>query len=187
MHGAMMTKRKNVTAREPNGRPQRVNLPPSSEVKRLRDAALSGMRDPMWGTELGRLHLVGKIDARQFAAGKHWGELASKYSQAMQGPCPDPKAVNFDRGAGGQQIDPDSHEGRKEARRHARSVQSFIDAHVALKATSVASERLVRLVCERNEMLAGYGDFMALSCGLITLADFWGLTGSSKSPSDRHS
>ncbi len=170
-----MSRRKSMAQREPNGRIQRVQLPPASEVRRLRDAALSGMRDPLWGTELGRLHLGGKITAAMLAAGRQWGESASKYHQALQSPSPDPKAINFNRGAGGEAIDPDSPEGRKEARRHARAVQSFIDAHVALTTTSAASERVVRLVCERNEMLTGHEGLIALTNGLSTLADFWGM------------
>ena len=79
-----MSRRKSLALREPNGRPQRPpELPPPSEVRRLRDAALSGMRDSTWGTELGRLYLVGKITATMFAAGKRWGELAVMYSQAL--------------------------------------------------------------------------------------------------------
>lgn len=174
-----------MAMREPNGRIQRQQLPPSSEVKRLRDAALSGMRDPTWGTELGRLYLVGKITAEMFAAGKRWGEMAVQYSQALCSPCPDPKAVCFDR-SGGESPDPDSHEGRREARRHVRAIASFIDAHAALKTDSPPSERIVRAMCERNEMLPGHESLIALSRGLAVLAGFWGLTHHRKSLSDRH-
>lgn len=182
-----MTRRKTMAQREPNGRPQRdPQLPPPSEVRRLRDAALAGMRDPLWGTELGRLYLVGKITSAMYAAGKRWSELSTKYSRALCSPCPDPKAVCFDR-SGGESPDPDSYEGRKEARRHERAVTSFIDAHAALKSTSMAAERVVRSMCERNEILLGHESLMALSTGLSTLAGFWGLTDSRKSTSDRHS
>jgi hypothetical protein len=143
------------------------------------------MRDPTWGTELGRLYLVGKITATMFAAGKRWGELASSYSQALCSPSPDPKAVCFDR-SGGESPDPDSYEGRKEARRHERAVASFIDAHAALVTTSAASERIVRTVCERNELLLGHESLLSLVRGLDALAGFWGLTDQRKSMSDRH-
>lgn len=182
-----MSRRKSMAQREPNGRVQREpQLPPPSEVRRLRDAALAGMRDPTWGTELGRLYLVGKITSAMFAAGKRWGELAARYSQALCSPSPDPKAVCFDR-SGGESPDPDSYEGRKEARRHLRAVASFMDAHVALKADSIGSERVVRFVCERNEMLLGHEGLICLTRGLSTLAGFWGLTDLRKSPSDRQS
>lgn len=180
-----MARRKSLAQREPNGRIQREQpLPPASEIRRLRDAALSGMRDASWGTELGRLYLVGKITATMFAAGKRWGELSVKYSQALCSPAPDPKAVCFDR-SGGEGVDPDSAEGRKEARRHVRAVESFIDAHVALRTHSRGSERIVRAMCERNEMLLGHESLLSLSSGLAVLAGFWGLTDSRKSMSDR--
>jgi len=176
-----------MAKREPNGRIQREpQLPPPSEVRRLRDAALSGMRDPTWGTELGRLYLVGKITATMYAAGKRWGEMASQYSQALCSPSPDPKAVCFDR-SGGESPDPDSYEGRREARRHQRAIASFIDAHAALQTNQPGSERLIRSMCERNEMLLGHESLLSLSRGLSELAGFWGLTDLRKSPSDRHS
>jgi len=183
-------RRKSLAVREPNGRIQRdPQLPPPSEVRRLRDAALSGMRDPTWGTELGRLYLVGKITAGMYAAGKRWGEMASKYSQALCSPSPDPKAVCLDR-TGGESPDPDSYEGRREARRHERAVASFIDARAALNSAlntnGVPCEREVRAICERDELLPGHESLISLKRGLTILSDFWGLTGSGKSMSDRH-
>lgn len=180
-----MSRRKVLAKRESNGRIQRdPQLPPSSEVRRLRDAAMAGLRDQTWGTELGRLYLVGKISATMYAAGRRWGELATKYSQALCSPSPDPRAVCMERMGGGD-IDPDSAEGRKEAKRHERAVTSFVDAHVALKSTSGPSERAVRALCERNEMLVGHNNLLAASTGLAVLAGFWGLTDSGKSMSDR--
>jgi hypothetical protein len=171
-----MSRRKSTARREPNGRIQRApQLPAPSEVKRLRDAALAGMRDPLWGTEIGRLYLAGKITSTMFAAGKRWAELATQYSQALCSPCPDPKAISLER-AGGSAIDPDSPDGRKEARRHARAVASFIDAHASLKTHGCAAERLVRSTCERGETIIGHQDLIALAGGLDRLANFWGLT-----------
>lgn len=175
-----MSRRKNLAEREPNGRIQRVPTISPGEVRRLRDAAVSGLRDPMWGTELGRLHLTGRINSAQFAAGKQWSEYAAQYSQAMLSPNPDPKAIALDA-MGSEPIDPDSHAGRKEARRHERSVASFIDARVALQKTLGTSERILRHVCERNEMVSGHFEVLSLACGLTALADFWGLTRTHKS------
>lgn len=176
-----MSRRKSLAEREPNGRAQRGPQPlGAGEVKRLRDAALTGMRDPTWGTEIGRLYLASKITSVGFAAGKRWAEQAAQYSQALCSPAPDPRAMDFNR-SGGSPPDPDSYEGRKEARRHERAVASFIDAHAALKSTSMAAERAVRLVCERDQMIVGYDGLLSLVCGLTALADFWGLTESRKS------
>lgn len=175
-----MSRRKTMAQREANGRIQREpQLPAPSEVKRLRDAALAGMRDPLWGTEIGRLYLAGKITAAMFAAGKRWSELATQYSQALQSPAPDPKAISLDH-IGRAQIDPDTAEGRKEARRHARAVQSFVDAYAALK-TSMDGQvnariaSTVRETCERGAMIVGHQALIDLSRGLTILAGFWGL------------
>lgn len=182
-----MSRRKSLALREPNGRVQRdPPLPPPSEVRRLRDAALSGMRDPTWGTELGRLYLAGKVTAMGFSAGKRWAEQASKYSQALCSPSADPRAIDLNR-SGGEPVDPDSPEGLKEARRHERAVSSFMDAYAALRSTRGDAERAVRSVCERDEMLAGYDGHLALVRGLDALASYWGLTENRKSLSDRQS
>ena len=78
-----MTPRKHLAKREPNGKPQRERSGPSpTEISRLRDAALAGMKDPIWGTQLGILHLSGKLTTSQLAAGKRWAELARDYSAA---------------------------------------------------------------------------------------------------------
>jgi hypothetical protein len=175
-----MSRRKSLAEREPNGRIQRVAAFPVSEVRRLRDAAMSGMRDPMWGTELGRLHLSNKITAAQFAAGKQWAEYASKYHQALCSPSPDPKAISLES-MKGEALDPESSEGRKEARRHERAVASLVDAMGALKTTLGASERILRAICERNEMVVGHYELLSLVCGLNALANFWGLTPTRKS------
>lgn len=176
-----MSRRKSLAEREPNGRIQRGPQPlGAGEVKRLRDAALSGMRDLTWGTELGRLYLASKVTSIGFAAGKRWAEQAAQYSEALCSPPADPRAMDFNR-SGGTPPDPDSHEGRKEARRHERAVASFIDAHAALKSTSGAAERAVRLVCERDQMVVGHDGLLSLISGLNALADFWGLTHPRKS------
>lgn len=177
-----MSRRKVMAAREASGKVQRPpSLPNPGEAKRLRDAALAGMRDPLWGTELGRLHLAGKITFAMLSAGKQWAEYASRYSQALCSPAPDPRAINIGSGGGRDDIDPDSYEGRKEVRRHVRAVQSFTDASVALRSEEIAAMGIVRSVCERNETIVGHGDLIRLCSGLQALADFWGLTDARKS------
>jgi hypothetical protein len=139
------------------------------------------MRDPLWGTEIGRLHLAGKVTHVMLAAGKQWAEYATRYSQALCSPSPDPRAIAIGTASGRSDIDPDSYEGRREVRRHIRAVQSFVDAAAALTAQSAASVGVVRSVCERNEVLSGHYDLMRLCSGLQVLADFWGLTNVRKS------
>ncbi len=170
-----------VTAREPNGRIQREKDTAPSEIRRLREAALSGLRDSRWGTELGRLCLIGRIDDQQLAAGLRWAEYADRYRQALLSPSPDPKAIAYEHRGAGHSIDPDSPEGQKEMRRHCRAVASFIDAATALKAHSAKSMSVIREVCEGNKAAVGHEQIMLLSSGLTVLSDFWGLTGKSKS------
>ena len=69
--------------REPNGRPQRERETPPAQVRRLREAALAGLRDPQWGTELGRLLLTKAIDEAMYAAGRRWNEDAAKYRHVI--------------------------------------------------------------------------------------------------------
>ena len=97
-----MPPRKHLAKREPNGKPQREPSGPSpTEISRLRDAALAGMKDPIWGTQLGILHLSGKLTSSQLAAGKRWGELARDYSAAVGAPrAPRSAALEASGGVG---------------------------------------------------------------------------------------
>jgi len=174
-------KRKGVKAREPNGRPQRERYESPAEVRRLRDAALIGMRDPEWGTELGRLFLAGKLTAEEFAAGRHWAKLAAGYRTAMQSPSPDPKALDMDGGARGASADPDSEEGQAEAERHKRAKAAYLTADANLLLFGAKPHRAVRLVCERNEVLLDYQQLIDMKRGLCGLAAYWNLTPSRKS------
>ena len=82
--------------REPNGRLSRatkveIDARSPAEVKRLRDAAILGMRDPLWGTELGRLFLRNRITPQQFEAGKRWRSLVECWRRLQGGPSPHEK------------------------------------------------------------------------------------------------
>ena len=74
-----------MAVREPNGRASRAGateLLPPTEIRRLFDAASAGLRDPMFGTMLGRIHLVGEITRAELAAGLRWAELTADYAVA---------------------------------------------------------------------------------------------------------
>jgi len=165
-----MTRRKNLVHRQPNGQPRRTaQLPPPSEVSRLRDAALAGMRDSVWGTSLGRLFLAGDITATQFSAGKRWAELSAKYSVACGGPKP-ARSAALDPD-GGSPADPDSLQGRREARRARQTVESYLTASKVLKGMGAATEAAVRDVCDRDLHPVGV---IHLRGGLSALAALWG-------------
>ena len=167
-----MPPRKHLVRREPNGKPQRERSGPSpTEISRLRDAALAGMKDPIWGTQLGILHLSGKLTSSQLAAGKRWAELARDYSVACQSPRA-PKSVDIEPG-GGSPIDPDSAKGAREARRHSQIVHGYLGALEALKRTGEAPRLAVRDVCEFNLFPAGSFQLAALRTGLQGLVAYW--------------
>lgn len=178
-----MAKRKSrlVTAREPNGRIQRVHERSPAEIKRQLDRACCDVRHQEWGTVLGRLLLAGKITEQQYAAGQRWAEYAARYSAALQSPSPDPRSIQIGDGRGGHHVDPDSSEGCAEARRHERAISSFVDAAAALSCNGRLSVNAVRSVCERDYNLDGHEQYLALLSGLSTLASFWGLTSGRKS------
>src|SRR6185369_15949737 len=75
-----------VTAREPNGQPQRSRSLAPSEAKRIRDEAARKARQSEYGTELGRLWLDDKITAPMYEAGKKWIIVSVQRSIALQGP-----------------------------------------------------------------------------------------------------
>lgn len=181
-HGAIgMAKngrKRALVAREANGRAQREREIAPLAAKRLRDAALSGMRDPEWGSELGRLYLNGTITPAMYAAGKRWREQAETYHRSI-GVFP-VRSASAEPGRGASQPDPDSDEGRRIAKREADGAERFFAAHAALMVDPVA-ESAVRALCEQNEMPDGFAQLMKLRRGLLALVAHWDLTGTGKS------
>jgi hypothetical protein len=170
-----------VPVREPNGRLSRatsheIDAKSPAEIRRLRDAALAGMRDPEWATEIGRLFLDGRLAAALFEAGKHWARLAVACRAAIAAPREFPRVSVFVEKAGGHDPDPDSDEGRKQAERDRLIVAEFMEAHAVLKGAGALAESVVRNVCEDNKALVGHGQMVALNAGLSWLAQHWGLT-----------
>lgn len=164
-----MSRRKAVAVRHTGGKLRQVPpLPSPSEVTRLRDAALAGLRDPVWGSTLGWLFLSGKVSAVQFAAGKRWVELAADYSAACCGPK-QVRSAKLDP-AGGTSPDPDSPKGLREARRHVLAVEQYLEGSELLKRLGGAAAVAVRNVCEQGRMPVGFGELLALRRGLAVLA-----------------
>jgi hypothetical protein len=171
-----MTRRKSLASREPSGkvrRPPRADptLPSPTEVTRLRDAALAGMRDAVWSSPLGWLYLSGRLSGSQFAAGRRWATLARDYSAATQSPK-QPRSANLDP-AGGQPPDPDSPAGLKEAQQHAHTLHQYLAALEMLKHTGAPARRAVAAVCEQATMPAGHAQLADLNRGLSALSAFW--------------
>jgi hypothetical protein len=82
-----MSKRKHLALRTSSGKIARrvadTMLPPT-QIRRLLDAASTGLRDGMWGSTLGRLYLTQKIAAAELSAGQHWATLVTEYSQSLR-------------------------------------------------------------------------------------------------------
>ncbi len=166
-----------VTAREPNGRIQRERGPGPTEIKRLRDAALRGLRDPEWGTELGRLYLERALTAEMYAAGKRWRESVAAYHGAI-GVFP-VRTAALERGRS-TPPDPDSEGGREQAVRDRDAAEAFFAAHAALVSAGMVAENAVRRLCEDDQALCGLYELNGAICGLMALAHYYGLTERSK-------
>jgi hypothetical protein len=169
-----MGKRKNrlLRARTPSGQLSRAGRErefPPAQVKRLRDAAMTGLRDPEWGTELGRLYLEGTITAAMYAAGKEWREKAARYVSTL-GHFPVRTLLIEGRG-GSMPPDPDTTEGQKRARREAAAMERFFEAHHVLLSAGKMAEATVRRLCEHNEGPCGMAELIALRNGLAALAE----------------
>lgn len=167
-------RRKSLAKRERNGKPQRgqQEMPSAAEVQRLRAASLAGMRDAAWGTTLGWLYLSGKLTSAQFAAGRRWTELAHEYALAVRAPLP-PRSASLERSASSV-LDPDSAEGRKEARRQQQVCDEFERAGAMLAHAGLLPARAIAHVCEQNLMPVGVDGLSHLATGLQTLVIFWG-------------
>jgi len=165
-----MTRRKNLVHRQPNGQPRRqpMMLPPT-EVRRMIDAEIVEKRKPEWGSSLGRLVLARRITETQYSAGKRWAELVEQYSIACQAPQP-PRSARLERG-GGEDADPNSLQGVKEARRHAQTKKAYLEASAALRLMGKAAEAAVTDVCIKDLHTVG---LIHLRGGLSALAALWG-------------
>lgn len=167
--------------REPNGRRSRSqNQEPEAcspaQVRRLRDAAVAGMCDAEWGTELGRLFLQGKISAPQYAAGKWWAGLAVRARKAIDAPKEAPTKSAFVKGLGGHDPDPDSEAGQQQAARDREAVMEFMAAHGALIGAGMLAERAVRMVCEDRKTVETHLQLLSLGRGLEWLHEYRDLT-----------
>lgn len=171
-------RRKSLAQREPSGKLKRnamQEMPSAAEVQRLRTAALAGMRDAVWGSTLGWMYLNGKISAAQFAAGRRWRDLARNYASAMQSPQ-QPSTAKLERSAS-TSVDPETEEGRREARRHAQMIADYRGALTLLQHAGRVRLQAVMLVCEQNVLPVGADGADNLASGLQTLVAFWGSGG----------
>lgn len=191
MHGATgmsrVGRKRVVVVRTAGGRATEAGRErefPPTQVKRLRDAAMAGLRDPEWGTELGRLYLDNAITAVMYAAGKRWREWAADHHRAIGAAAV--HSTSPEPGRGAQQPDPDTTEGQRIARKEAKARENYLKAHDALVACGAGVRIAVRRVCEDDMMVQGHGEFLLVRIGLMALATHWNLTANGKSDSRRN-
>lgn len=144
---------------------------PPTQVKRLRDAAMIGMENPLWGSELGRLFLNRSITGPMLAAGKRWARVAARYQIAIDGK-PSLKSAALERGAPAEPPDPDSEEGEEISRRDRDALKAMKGARGALLLAGKRAEAVVRAVVERDEAIGQY-EVSDLKRGLDALAIHW--------------
>lgn len=174
-------KTKLVPVREPNGRLQRasaaeVGAVSPAEQKRLRTAALAGMRDPEWATELGRLYLGHDIEPYHYEAGKRWNRLVTAYHRAIGAKPPYPKGMTFDRRDPSPEPDADSPKGKARLATDKQIIEDMREAHAVLMGAGMLAEKAVRAICEENDASVGIYGVINLRRGLDWLSAHWGLT-----------
>jgi hypothetical protein len=170
-----------IGIREPSGRLSRsarklLGADSVNEIRRVREAALAGMRDPLWGTQLGRLFLEGKISGEQFRAGRNWAELMEKWRAIHCGPRfnPKPGLSNLFRvGGGGASV------GDIIADPHEATITALVDEVIESFSRGAADPLLiaVRECVELDLAPVGVGGWMLLDEGLAHLADWWKVEG----------
>jgi hypothetical protein len=173
-----MTRRKVGAMREPNGQTKRSkrqqpdDMMSPTEMRRLIDASKAGLKDPVWGSMVGRLHLAHKLTTSQFNAGVTWSSLARDYSAASQSPR-EPKSANLNP-VGGEPPDPDSPQGLEEAQRHTHARHQYIAGLGIINLAGAPARRAVEATCEKDLLPAGHAQLEALGLGLSALSAFWG-------------
>ena len=170
-----MSRRKPLAARGSTGRLLRAardtGLLSPAEARRLIDSAAAGLREPVFGTMIGRLYITGQLTSEQFSTGKRWAELVANYSIACRSPSP-PRSLSLDA-IRDVPIDPDTTTGAKEVTRHEKASAAYIEGRHALRLAGREAERVVDDVCARDCALAGFGELNALRAGLQALAALW--------------
>jgi hypothetical protein len=144
-------------------------------IRRARDAAFHRYGDKRWGTELGRMYLIGNLQEHHVAAGERWATLMAKFHAAIDAPPTNARTANLQIGLHAAHPDPDSDLGQLLAQTEIGVVKRLRKAHDALLQAGSSSEKTVRALCERDVSI-GWWLYPALTAGLQRLAEHWHLT-----------
>lgn len=165
--------RKALKSRKPGGRlVQSLEDPRTGALaRRARDAALSGMADPLWATPIGQMFMREDITQTQFDAASKYARLRAAADRAIGLPTRIPPALDlsFKRGGHGDLVERESDD---------VIIQTCYDAESAI---GTASLPVVKRVVIYDQWPAGYQERQALFVGLDSLSRHWGLTPTGKS------
>ena len=145
-------KRKNrlVSSREPNGQIQRESDYSPVHVRRLKDAALRGVDDKRWASELGRYHLEHTITDEMAAAGRWWSEMANRYSQAIGLQKLAVRPLAWERGAISTEPDISQPNGTAIDKSDRKAIERFQKGYAVLQQAGMDAVRVVRNICEHD-------------------------------------
>ena len=139
----------------------------------LKSETVRSLHNPLWGTQIGIMHLKGEITLFEMEAGKRWANLARRYRQALG--AKGVKPVNLERVGASCEYDPDSEEGRLLSAQERDICDDFEAALEALHEADRSAVFAVRMVCEDDQVLS-WAQKSSAKLGLAALARHWGLT-----------
>lgn len=167
--------------REPSGRLSRataeaIEAATPAAAKRLHQAAVQRVGDPLYATEVGRLVLAGQLTAVQLEAAKRWGSLVYQWWRATGSPLPYPPAPGGGRSYTGEDPSPDTKAGKALRAARLQVIADMTSAAHALGEAGPDAARAVRACCEANEVAVGHVGLLNLRTGLDRLAKHWRLS-----------
>lgn len=173
-----MSKKKKSGARTNSGQLSRAKKAIYHETDparlvRMRDAALTSISNPLWGTQIGQMHLRGEINAIQLSAGQKWFALLRAYQQAIGAKTIAPQSLEI--GRGGSEPDIETERGRTLAAKEEAVAAEFEKVVSAIGSGSDRDRALRRLA---EDKALDFSERRAAICGLDLLAMCYGLTNS---------
>lgn len=141
-------------------------------IKSLVDAAIRGASDREYATPLGQMHLQGLFTSDEFTAGMRWDDLHRGFQVAIGSAKQGMGSPSLGDTRGSASVDPDSDQGKEQARRDRSAIRRFEEAHKVLVSAGMLSERAARQLCEGSGVRPiGHEGLLAAQRGLRALAD----------------
>ena len=157
--------------RHPNGRSvaEDGGYAPSA-IRRLADAAIQGMADPLWGTTIGQAYIQGRITSQELASGKAWDEAYRAYWKAINSPSPDPQSISIGDNGRSEPPDPDSFAGVILCKKDRIAVSRFIRMRAELNSCGPLISTATQALCEAKTIRScSYEELSRAKIGLRAL------------------